>query len=113
VLQGGGSLGAFSCGVFKALVKNNIRIDIAAGTSIGAINAAIMAGSKNDKPEEDLEDFWMELAESNFTFIPDMFTFKYDRQKKSTVLIEYPLLPSMLPSLVFQRCFSRVGTQVK
>jgi NTE family protein len=34
VLQGGGSLGAFSCGVFKALVKNNIRIDIAAGTSM-------------------------------------------------------------------------------
>jgi NTE family protein len=82
VLQGGGSLGAFSCGVFKALVKNNIRIDIAAGTSIGAINAAILAGSKNDKPEEDLEDFWMELAESNFAFIPDMVTFNYDRQKK-------------------------------
>ena len=29
VLQGGGSLGAFACGVFKALVKKNIRIDIA------------------------------------------------------------------------------------
>ena len=28
VLQGGGSLGAFACGVFKALVKKNIRIDI-------------------------------------------------------------------------------------
>ena len=30
VLQGGGSLGAFACGVFKALVKKEIRIDIAA-----------------------------------------------------------------------------------
>ena len=46
VLQGGGSLGAFACGVFNALVKNNIKIDIVAGTSIGAINGAIMAGSK-------------------------------------------------------------------
>ena len=30
VLQGGGSLGAFACGVFKTLVKKEIRIDIAA-----------------------------------------------------------------------------------
>ena len=29
VLQGGGSLGAFACGVYKALVKKDIRIDIA------------------------------------------------------------------------------------
>ena len=40
VLQGGGSLGAFACGVFKALTNNNIKIDIVAGTSIGGINAA-------------------------------------------------------------------------
>ena len=65
VLQGEGSLGAFACGVFKALVKKNMRIDIAAGTSIGAVNAAIIVGSKSDHPEEDLEDFWIELAESN------------------------------------------------
>ncbi|CAN5195265.1 patatin-like phospholipase family protein [soil metagenome] len=83
VSQGGGSLGAFSCGVFKALVKNNIGIDIVAGTSIGGINAAIIAGSKNDHPEKDLEDFWIELAESNFAFIPDLFTFNYDKRKKT------------------------------
>jgi NTE family protein len=35
ILQGGGSLGAFGCGVFKSLAKNNIKIDIIAGTSIG------------------------------------------------------------------------------
>src|SRR5215469_14834956 len=33
ILQGGGSLGAFGCGVFKALANNNIKIDIEAGTS--------------------------------------------------------------------------------
>jgi NTE family protein len=65
VLQGGGSLGAFGCGVYKALVQNKVKIDIVAGTSIGGINAAIIAGCKNHRPEEELENFWHELAESS------------------------------------------------
>ena len=80
ILQGGGSLGAFACGVFKAFAKNGIKFDIIAGTSIGAINGAIMAGSKNDNPAKDLEDFWLEVAESNVNVIPDMFSFDYDNQ---------------------------------
>jgi NTE family protein len=43
ILQGGGSLGAFGCGVFKALASNNVKLDIVAGTSIGGLNAAIIA----------------------------------------------------------------------
>jgi NTE family protein len=76
ILQGGGSLGAFGCGVYKALVKNNINPDIVAGTSIGGINAAIIAGSKNkEHTEQLLEDFWNELSEGfidmgNFTAFP-------------------------------------------
>jgi len=85
VLQGGGSLGAFACGVFKALVKKNVRIDIVAGTSIGAVNAAIIVGSKNDYPERDLEDFWMEIAESNPNIIPDIFVFDYDNKAKKYI----------------------------
>jgi predicted acylesterase/phospholipase RssA len=51
ILQGGGSLGAFGCGVFKALANNNIKIKIhiVAGTSIGGLNATIIAGSKGTK----------------------------------------------------------------
>ena len=64
ILQGGGSLGAFGCGVYKALVRNNIKIDIAAGTSIGGLNAAIIAGSKEDHPEKELEQYWLELSEA-------------------------------------------------
>ena len=65
ILQGGGSLGAFGCGVFKALAKENIKIDIVAGTSIGAVNAAIIAGSRDgDSPEQSLEKFWLELSDS-------------------------------------------------
>jgi NTE family protein len=69
ILQGGGSLGAFACGVFKALAKRSIRVDIIAGTSIGGVNAAILAGSKDAKhPEHLLEQFWLELSESFVDF---------------------------------------------
>ncbi|WP_158385679.1 patatin-like phospholipase family protein [Candidatus Nitrososphaera evergladensis] len=67
ILQGGGSLGAFGCGVFKALAKSkeHKQLDIVAGTSIGGVNASIIAGSKEDHPEKALEQFWLELAEEN------------------------------------------------
>ena len=64
ILQGGGSLGAFGCGVFKALAKSNVKLDIIAGTSIGGLNASLIAGSKEEEhPERALEQFWLELAE--------------------------------------------------
>src|ERR671923_2111389 len=72
VLQGGGSLGAFGCGVFKALAESGVKIDILAGTSIGGVNAAIIAGSKNKRPEVALEQFWLELAENSIDLVPMM-----------------------------------------
>ena len=80
ILQGGGSLGAFACGVCKTFAKKDIKFDIIAGTSIGAINGAITAGSKNENPQKDLEDFWIEIAESSYNIIPDIFSFDYDYQ---------------------------------
>ena len=77
ILQGGGSLGAFACGVFKTFAKKNIKFNIISGTSIGAINGAIAAGSKNDNPAKNLEDFWIEIAESSIHVIPDMFSSDY------------------------------------
>ena len=72
VMQGGGSLGAYECGVYKSLSKQGIKFDIVAGTSIGAINAAIVAGSKNNNPQRDLEDFWLDVAERvTGSIIPD------------------------------------------
>ena len=65
ILQGGGFLGAFGCGVFKALCEKNVKINIVAGTPIGGVNAAIIAGSKDgNRPEQFLEQFWLELADS-------------------------------------------------
>jgi NTE family protein len=72
ILQGGGSLGAFGCGVFKSLAENNINIDIAAGTSIGGVNAAIIAGYNEqvyDNAETALEEFWVETAESSPVYL--------------------------------------------
>ena len=90
ILQGGGSLGAFACGVFKAFAKKNKKFDIIAGTSIGGINGAIAAGSNNDRPEVDLENFWLDLAESSYNIIPDIFTFDFDYQKYQTKLKRSP-----------------------
>ena len=64
VLQGGGSLGAYECGVYKAIHKLNIKCDVVAGTSIGGINAAIIAASKDEEPAKNLEDFWLTLSET-------------------------------------------------
>lgn len=62
ILQGGGSLGAYECGAYKSLHQRGIKFDIVAGTSIGAINATIIACAKND-PIKDLESFWLDLAD--------------------------------------------------
>ena len=72
ILQGGGSLGAFGCGVFKAIAESQVKIDILAGTSIGGINAAIIAGSRDKRPESALEQFWLELAENSIDLAPSL-----------------------------------------
>lgn len=64
VLQGGGSLGAYECGVYKTLHSNKIRFDVVAGTSIGAVNAAIIVGHKGDDPAKSLEEFWLAISEN-------------------------------------------------
>lgn len=72
VMQGGGSLGAYECGVYKTLAKHRIKFDVVAGTSIGAINATIIAGTQNNDPSKDLENFWLTLAERiTPSFLPD------------------------------------------
>jgi predicted acylesterase/phospholipase RssA len=66
VLQGGGSLGAYECGVYKCLCKKNqIKFDVLARSSIEALNASMISAAQNagrDVPKV-LEDFWLSLAE--------------------------------------------------
>ena len=61
VLQGGGALGAFECGVVKALEERSIHPDLVAGVSIGAFNAAIIAANPRNAATA-LEAFWRELS---------------------------------------------------
>jgi NTE family protein len=58
VLQGGGALGAYQAGAYQALAEAAIPIDWVAGISIGAINAAIIAGNAPEHRVEKLESFW-------------------------------------------------------
>ena len=58
VLQGGGALGSYQAGVYEALSTSQYVPDWVAGISIGAINAAIIAGSAPAKRVESLQAFW-------------------------------------------------------
>jgi NTE family protein len=58
VLQGGGALGAYQAGVFEALAGTEQQPDWIAGISIGAINAAIIAGNPPERRVERLRRFW-------------------------------------------------------
>ncbi|MEO8671570.1 MAG: patatin-like phospholipase family protein [Tahibacter sp.] len=58
VMQGGGALGAYQVGVYQAMHEAGMEPDWVIGTSIGAINAAIIAGNAPDRRLERLHDFW-------------------------------------------------------
>lgn len=62
LLQGGGALGAYQGGVYEALAEADIHPDWIAGISIGAINAAIIAGNPPASRVERLREFWTQVT---------------------------------------------------
>ncbi len=62
VLQGGGALGSYQAGVYEALATSQYLPDWVAGISIGAINAAIIAGNTPNKRVDHLRAFWDEIT---------------------------------------------------
>jgi predicted acylesterase/phospholipase RssA len=62
VLQGGGALGAFELGVIEWLLDHDLAPDVVSGVSIGAINATVLAGSKQADPRDELRDLWADLT---------------------------------------------------
>jgi NTE family protein len=62
VLQGGGALGAYQAGVYHALHKSSIEPDWVIGTSIGAINAALITGNERDNRLAALQEFWRRMS---------------------------------------------------
>ena len=71
VLQGGGALGAYQSGVYEALESAALTPDWIAGISIGAINAAIIAGNAPPDRVSQLRIFW-DMASSQLAF-PALF----------------------------------------
>ena len=63
VLQGGGALGAYQLGVYQALHDAGIEPDWVIGTSIGAINAALIAGNPLDQRMYRLSAFWRHVEQ--------------------------------------------------
>jgi NTE family protein len=64
VLQGGGALGAYQAGVYEALHEAGIEPDWVIGTSIGAINASLIAGNEPADRLARLKEFWSRVEQS-------------------------------------------------
>ncbi|HSC09953.1 MAG TPA: patatin-like phospholipase family protein [Rhodanobacteraceae bacterium] len=73
VLQGGGALGAYQCGVYEGLDAAGIQPDWFAGISIGAINAAILAGNAPERRVERLREFWQRISSPALPLPPEAF----------------------------------------
>jgi NTE family protein len=69
VLQGGGALGAYQAGVYEGLAECGAAPDWVAGVSIGAINAALIAGNPPERRVERLREFWHRVSAQQ-QFIP-------------------------------------------
>lgn len=63
VLQGGGALGAYQAGVQEGLAAKAFHPDWIVGTSIGAINGAIIAGNPPERRTEQLRKFWQRVTQ--------------------------------------------------
>jgi NTE family protein len=62
LLQGGGALGVYQGGVYEALAEADIHPNWIAGISIGAINAAIIAGNPPNSRVDRLREFWTQVT---------------------------------------------------
>ncbi|HVI89696.1 MAG TPA: DUF3734 domain-containing protein [Dongiaceae bacterium] len=75
LLQGGGALGAYQAGVYEALAEAGLQPDWVAGISIGAINAAIIAGNAPEHRVDKLRQFWNDVSVTNGpNWIDEMIT---------------------------------------
>ncbi len=77
LFQGGGALGAYQAGVFEALDRSGLAPAWTVGTSIGAINAALIAGNQPHRRLEHLSEFWARVGQrwAGFDILPSaLFT---------------------------------------
>jgi NTE family protein len=72
LLQGGGALGAYQAGVYEALAETGLHPDWVLGISIGAFNAAIIAGNPPERRVDNLRGFWEEISAPAMGFYADV-----------------------------------------
>ncbi len=73
VLQGGGALGSYQAGVYQALHEAGIEPDWIIGTSIGAINASLIAGNAPEDRLSRLQEFWKRMEQNPVWHFRDAF----------------------------------------
>jgi NTE family protein len=73
VLQGGGALGSYQAGVYQALHEAGIEPDWIIGTSIGAINASLIAGNEPENRLPRLKQFWKKMEQNPVWNFRDAF----------------------------------------
>ena len=73
VLQGGGALGAYQAGVCEGMSERGFAPDWVAGVSIGAINAALIAGNPSERRLERLREFWERVSAGLPLLVPAPF----------------------------------------
>jgi len=87
ILQGGGALGAYQAGVYEALHEFGIEPDWVTGVSIGAINAAIIAGNSRARRLERLREFWNRITDRKvWHYTPDGDMFRQMRNAASSMM---------------------------
>ena len=74
VLQGGGALGAYQVGVYQAMHEAGVEPDWVIGTSIGAINAALIAGNSTENRMTRLREFWARVEQESDPDLLGLFT---------------------------------------
>lgn len=74
VLQGGGALGSYQAGVYQGLAEAGIRPNWVAGISIGALNAAIIAGNAPEHRVSKLREFWVHICRQ--PWLPSLFPYE-------------------------------------
>jgi len=94
VLQGGGALGAYQAGVFHALHEAKIEPEWLSGVSIGAINAAIIAGNRQENQLDRLQEFWRMVSDRKvWLFTPEGDVFRQLRNQASATMTTLLGLP--------------------
>ncbi len=75
VLQGGGALGAYQGGVYQVLNEHGCQPDWVVGTSIGAINSALIAGNPPEHRLARLQEFWHVVGRADVRLDPSFAPF--------------------------------------